>query len=69
MWWNPMWGISILADFRPFCVISFHTEAMFGLGKDFLFKSGLGHCYILRFHEQFLMLTGEDPFLLDSQEY
>ena len=64
-----MWGISILADFRPIWGISFHTVVIFGLGKDFLFKSVLGHCDILRFHEQFLMLTGEDPFLLDSQEY
>ena len=67
MRWNPMGGISILADFRPIWGISFHTVAMFSL--DLLLKSDLGHCDILRFHEQFLMLTGEDPFLLDSQEY
>ena len=39
-----MWGISILADFRPIWGISFHTVEVFGLGKDFLFKSALGHC-------------------------
>ena len=38
-----MWGISILADFRPMG-ISFHTVAVFGLGKNLLFKSVLGHC-------------------------
>ena len=24
--------------------VSFHTAVVFGLGKDFLFKSALGHC-------------------------
>ena len=36
-----MWGISILADLWG---ISFHAVVAFGLGKDFLFKSALGHC-------------------------
>ena len=39
-----MWGISIIADFRPMWYISFHAALFFGLGKDFLFKSALGHC-------------------------
>ena len=69
LWWDPMWGISILADFRPILDVSFHTVVVFALGKDFLFKFVLGHCDILRFHGQFLMLAGEDPFLLDSQKY
>ena len=38
-----MWGNSILADFRPIGYISFHAAVVFGLGKDFLFKSTLGH--------------------------
>ena len=33
-----MWGISILADFRPMG-ISFHAVVVFGLGKNLLFKS------------------------------
>ena len=69
MWWDPKLGISILADFRPILDVSFHTVVVFALGKDFLFKFVLGHCDILRFHGQFLMLAGEDPFLLDSQKY
>ena len=41
-----MCGISILADFGPMGVwgISFHAAIVFGLGKNFLFKSALGHC-------------------------
>ena len=35
-----MWGISILADFRPMG-ISFYAVLVFGLSKDFLFKSVL----------------------------
>ena len=38
-----MWGISILADYRPMG-ISFHAVVVFGLGKKILFKSALGHC-------------------------
>ena len=38
-----MWGISILADFRPMG-ISFHALIVFGLGKNLLFKSSLGRC-------------------------
>ena len=38
-----MWGISILADFRPWG-ISFHAVVVFALGKNLLFKSVLGHC-------------------------
>ena len=38
-----MWGISILADFRPMGC-KFHAGVVFGLGKNFLFKSALGHC-------------------------
>ena len=38
-----MWGISILADFRPVgCKL--YDVVVFGLGKNFLFKSALGHC-------------------------
>ena len=43
MYWDPMWGILILADFRPLG-ISFHSVIVFGLGKNLLFKSVLGHC-------------------------
>ena len=35
-----MWGISILAEWG----ISFHAVVVFGLGKNLLFKSVLGHC-------------------------
>ena len=38
-----MWGISILAEFVLWG-ISFHAVAVFGLGKNLLFKSVLGHC-------------------------
>ena len=38
-----MWGISILADFRP----SFHAVVVFGLGKNLSFKSVLGHCVLI----------------------
>ena len=38
-----MWGISILADFRPMG-ISFNAVVVVGLGKDLLSKSVLGHC-------------------------
>ena len=40
---DPRRGISILADFRPMG-ISFHAVVVFGLGKNLLFKSVLGHC-------------------------
>ena len=43
MQWDPMRGNSILADFRHMGV-SFHAAVVFGLGKDFMFKSTLGHC-------------------------
>ena len=36
-----MWRISILADIRP---MGFHAVVVFGLGKNLLFKSVLGHC-------------------------
>ena len=40
-----MWGISTLADLRPkLWGISFHAVVVFGLGKNLLFKSILGHC-------------------------
>ena len=38
-----MWGISILADLRPIGT-SFPAVIVFGLGKNLLFKSVLGHC-------------------------
>ena len=38
-----MWGILILADFRPMG-ISFHAVVVFGLGKNLLFESTLGRC-------------------------
>ena len=43
-----MWGISILADFRPMgyklsCCGSL-SKTVFDLGKNLLFKSVLGHC-------------------------
>ena len=41
MYWNPPWRISILANFRG---INFHAVVVFGLSKDLLFKSVLGHC-------------------------
>ena len=40
-----MWGIAILADLRPMGV-RFHAVVVFGLGKNLLFKSGLGRCAI-----------------------
>ena len=43
-----MWGISIIADFRPMC-ISFHAVVVFDLGKNLLFKSALGHCVVKRY--------------------
>ena len=45
-----MWGISILADFRPMG-ISFDAVVVFGLSKIHLFKSVLGHCdpYVSRY--------------------
>ena len=41
-----MWGISILADFRPMG-IRFHAVVVFVLGKNLLFKSVLGRCVLL----------------------
>ena len=38
----PTCRISILDDIRP----SFHAVVVFGLGKDFLFKSNPGRCVI-----------------------
>ena len=38
-----MWEISILADLNLWN-ISFHAVVVFGLGKNLLFKSVLGHC-------------------------
>ena len=38
-----MWGISILADFRPMGY-KLSCCGSLCLGKDFLFKSALGHC-------------------------
>ena len=52
----PLWGVSTLADFRPMqWAISLYREyylvlsglyvvVVFGLGKNLLFKSILGHC-------------------------
>ena len=40
-----MWGILILADFRPMGYkLSCYAMAVFGLGKNLLFKSFLGRC-------------------------
>ena len=41
-----MWGISILADFGFIDLwgMRFHAVEVFGLGKNLLFKSVLGHC-------------------------
>ena len=46
--WDPMWGISILADFRFIDLwgMRFHAVEVFGLGKNLLFKSVLGHCTV-----------------------
>ena len=41
---NSTWGISILADLRP--GVRFQAVAVFGLGKNLLFKSVLGHCTV-----------------------
>ena len=40
-----MWGISILADFRP---IEYQLSCCgsLGLGKNLLVKSALGHCVL-----------------------
>ena len=40
MYDNPMWGISILADFRPMGYKLLCCQ----LGKNLSFKSVLGHC-------------------------
>ena len=40
-----MCRILILADIRPKGV-GFHAVVVFGMGKDFLFKSILGHCVV-----------------------
>ena len=40
-----MWGISILADFRPMGYkLACSAVVVFGLGKDLLFKSVLERC-------------------------
>ena len=44
MQWDPMRGISIIADFRPMGYINFHAVVVVGLGKDLLFKSVLEQC-------------------------
>ena len=56
MYWDPMWGILILADFRPMG-ISFHAVIVFGLGKDLLFESVLGRCDVPIFRKQFLNIS------------
>ena len=38
-----MWGFQFLMVLDPWGV-RFHAEVVFGLGKDFLLKSTLGHC-------------------------
>ena len=55
-----MWGISILADLR--WGVIFHAVVVFGMGKNLLFKSALGHSAIIRSQKKFvctadLMLT------------
>ena len=52
------WGISILAAFRPMGY-KFSSWVVFGLGKNLLFKSILGHCvhqYIFQSNKQKLKL-------------
>ena len=44
MQWNPQWRISILVDFRPKGYNLSCAVVVFGMGKDILFKSVLGHC-------------------------
>ena len=44
-----MWVIQFLLILDLWAV-SFHAVVVFGLGKDFLFKSTLGHC-VLEFNE------------------
>ena len=39
-----MYRILILADIRPMGFHGFHAVVVFGLGKEFLFKSILEHC-------------------------
>ena len=39
-----MWGISILDDFKPMGYKLSCCGIVFGLGKNLLFKSILGHC-------------------------
>ena len=40
MYWNPLWEISILANFRPMeSSVSFYTVVVFGIDKDLLFNS------------------------------
>ena len=44
MLWDPMRGISILANFRPKYGVQDHAVIDFGLGSNILFKSVLGYC-------------------------
>ena len=71
-----MWGISILADFRPgLWGISFQAVVFFGLGKNLLFKSVLGHCRMYGFdawynvgplHPYYLILMAYFLYLLKN---
>ena len=48
-----MWGISILADLRPMaCKV--HAVVVFGLGKNLLSKSVVGHFDLVN-HSNFLV--------------
>ena len=40
---NILWGFHFLLNL-DLLGVSFHAAVVFGLGKDFLFKSTLGHC-------------------------
>ena len=45
-----MWGFQLLLILDLWGV-SFHAAVVFGLGKDFLLKSTLGHCEEERFRD------------------
>ena len=57
-----MWGFQLLLILDPWG-ISFHAIVVFGLGKNLLFKSVLGHCVDLRkFHFSQNERIGETMF-------
>ena len=46
MQWDPMWGFQFLL-ILDLWGLSFHAVIVFGLGKNLLSKSVLGHCVVI----------------------